>query len=982
MIAFRRAAGPLLVLVVAMPSPAQEAPATPEQAAARMKVAEGFHVTQFAAEPHLAKPIAMTTDDRGRLWVIESRCYPHWRTNGSAGNDRILIFEDRAGSGHFDSCKVFWDRGTNLSGLAVGFGGVWLCATPHLLFIPVRPGEDKPAGPPVVVLDGWDLRAKHNVFNTLVWGPDGWLYGCNGILSNSHIGRPGTPEAQRVFMNCGVWRYHPVLKRVEAFAWGTTNPWGLDFDDRGEMFITNCVIKHLFHVIPGAHYQRMFGQDVNPYCYGLIEGCADHLHWAGGDWTSSRGGQGAHSESGGGHAHAGCMVYLGDNWPDSYRNHLFTCNIHGNRVNQDILQRHGSGYVARHATDFLLANDPWFRGLTILYGPDGGVYCSDWCDTGECHNYDQVHSNTGRIYKITYGNTATVAVDLIRQSDEDLVRLQLHKNDWWVQHARRVLQERAHAGKLSATVRPALLRMLTDQADETRKLRALWALHGIGGLDEKTQIALLDAPQETLRGWAVRLLAENGSMSEEAAKRLAELARTEPAASVRLALASALQRLPTALRWAIAEALAGRAADAADPNLPLMIWYGVESLVPADPDRAARFLMGACIPLVRQYIARRLAAAGEGLQPLVRLLESATDGALQRDVLRGMYEALQGRRFAAPAGWKAVAHMLSGGRDAEVREKALLLSVLFGDAEAIAALRKTAADPQADAAARRQALQALVETRASDLLLLLRSLLADRVMRGPTLRALSAERDPAIPALILDRYAALTDAEKADAIATLASRPESARALLDAMGKGLVARRDLSPFTARQLLAFKDPGLAEQLARVWGSIRPPAREKAALLTRYLSLVPPTALEKADRGRGRQLFAKTCATCHKLFGEGTAIGPDLTGSQRTHPEYVLSKVLDPSAVVGRDYQVTIINTVDGRTLTGLVKQETDKTLTLQTQNEVVPLAKTDIEERRRSEASMMPDGLLAPLSDIEVRDLIAYLAGAGQVRLPR
>jgi putative membrane-bound dehydrogenase-like protein len=599
--------GPLLLLAAAAPAPGQDAPVPPGRAAARMTLPDGFRATLFAGEPDVVKPIAMTTDDRGRLWVVESHSYPHWRTDGGPGRDRVLIFEDRKGGGQFDSCKVFWDRGTNLSGIAVGFGGVWLCATPDLLFVPVRPGEDRPAGPPEVVLDGWDLKARHNVFNSLTWGPDGWLYGCNGILSNSRIGRPGTPDARRVPINCGVWRYHPTRRAVEAFAWGTTNPWGLDFDDYGEMFITNCVIKHLFHVVPGAHFRRMYGEDLDPHTYGLMESCADHIHWAGGDWTTSRGGKGAHGDAGGGHAHAGAMVYLGDNWPAAYRNRVFLCNIHGSRVNQDVLERRGSGYVARHGKDFLLANDPWFRGLSLLYGPDGGVFVSDWNDTGECHNYDKVHSTSGRIYKVTYGKPAPVAVDLARLDDEHLVRLQSHRNDWWVGHARRLLQERAHAGKLNGKVRPLLLDMLNGRAEVTRKLRALWALHAVGGLDEKCLLGLLDGPEEAVRGWAVRLLLEDRRASEAVASKLAEMARKERSASVRLALASGLQRLPLGQRWPVAEGLAGRAEDAADANLPLMIWYGIEPLVPADPERAAALLARARIPLVRQYIARRIA---------------------------------------------------------------------------------------------------------------------------------------------------------------------------------------------------------------------------------------------------------------------------------------------------------------------------------------------------------------------------------------
>src|SRR5262249_2628201 len=168
-------------------------------------------------------------------------------------------------------------------------------------------GTARRDGPPEVLLDGWSLDAKHNVENGLAWGPDGWLYGLNGILATSRIGRPGAPDSERVPFNCGVWRYHPLRRVFEPVAWGTTNPWGLDFDDHGEMFMTNCVISHLWHVIPGAHYKRMFGEDFNPHLYELMESCADHLHWAGGAWQESRGGGGKHGEAGGGHAHVGAM---------------------------------------------------------------------------------------------------------------------------------------------------------------------------------------------------------------------------------------------------------------------------------------------------------------------------------------------------------------------------------------------------------------------------------------------------------------------------------------------------------------------------------------------------------------------------------------------------------------------------------------------------------------------------------------------------
>lgn len=584
-----------------------DGPIPPLEAPRHMTVPPGFFVSLFAGEPDIVQPIAFAIDDRGRMWVAENFSYPNWIRDGKPGRDRIVILDDPQNTGHFTRKTVFADNLTNVSGLEVGFGGVWVCSTPNLLYIPLDAKTDKPAGPAQVLLDGWSLEAKHNVFNRLTWGPDGWLYGCNGILATSLVGKPGTPDAQRVPLNCGVWRYHPTRHVFEVFAWGTTNPWGLDFDDDGQMFITNCVIKHLWHVIQGAHYQRMYGADLNPNVYNLMESCADHIHWAGGDWTTSRSGS-DNSKAGGGHAHAGCMVYLGDNWPGEYRNGVFMCNIHGNRVNHDLLEHKGSGYVAHHGHDFLFANDPWFRGLNLAYGPDGGVYVSDWCDTGECHNYDRIDQTNGRIYKVTWGRTNHVNQDLSKLSDEQLVRLQLHRNDWFVRHARRLLQERQSAGTLGRGVPDQLRAILNGNPDVTRKLRALWALHDVGALGESELLAgPLNSPEPYVRGWAIQFALENAQPSDALLAKLAEMAAGDPSPVVRLYLASGLQRIEPQKRWAIAAALCSHGQDASDQNLPLMIWYGIEPLAAFDPARAAGLIATCKIPIVRELIARRIA---------------------------------------------------------------------------------------------------------------------------------------------------------------------------------------------------------------------------------------------------------------------------------------------------------------------------------------------------------------------------------------
>src|SRR5262245_48679699 len=223
----------------------------PKEAAAAMTAPAGFRVHLFAGEPDVKQPIAMALDDRGRLWVAEAYTYPRRAAEGK-GTDRILIFEDTDGDGAFDKRTVFADKLNLVSGLEVGFGGVWVGAAPYLLFIPDRDGDDKPDGPPEVLLDGWAYEDTHETLNTFIWGPDGWLYGCHGVFTHSKVGKPGTPKDERTKINAGIWRYHPTKHEFEVFAYGTSNPWGVDFNEHGHAFLTCCVIPHLFHVVQGG----------------------------------------------------------------------------------------------------------------------------------------------------------------------------------------------------------------------------------------------------------------------------------------------------------------------------------------------------------------------------------------------------------------------------------------------------------------------------------------------------------------------------------------------------------------------------------------------------------------------------------------------------------------------------------------------------------------------------------------------------------
>lgn len=950
---------------------------TPEEAPAKMILPEGFRAVLFAGEPDVQQPIAMTIDDRGRLWVAESYSYPLKRSPAE-GKDRILIFEDTNGDGRFDVRKVFQEKLDLVSGLEVGFGGVWVGQAPELLFIPDRDGDDIPDSAPEILLDGWGFHDTHETLNSFLWGPDGWLYGCHGVFTHSRIGKPGTPDEQRIPLNAGIWRYHPTRHEFEVFAHGTSNPWGVDFNDYGQSFLTCCVIPHLFHVIQGARYHRQAGQHFNPYTYADIPTIAEHRHWVGNQWHNPD--RAASSGAGGGHAHAGAMIYLADDWPEAYRNQLLMNNIHGSRLNMDLLSANGSGYVGKAAPDFLFANDKWSQMLYLRYGPDGQVYVIDWYDKNECHHReDQGHDRTnGRIFKIIYGNPQPVQVDLQKLSDAELVDLQLHRNDWYVRQSRRILQERG----LNNLTRQKLLRMIFTHEDPTRRLRGIWTLHVMQGLDPNLQLQLLADDNPYVRGWVIQLATERGPLAPELLARFEELAKSDPSPVVRLYLASAVQRIPLESRWNIVAALAAHAEDVNDHNLPLMNWYALEPLVAVDRDRAVAIAESSPFSQLLPFTLRRIGADGsqESVNDLVDRLDRVESPDRAAIYLTSIQQALQGKReFPLPNHWNSIAEKYSKGMNPDLALQTRILSLTFGDLSVISGLREWVQDEKQTLPLRRSALQTLLQFRTEGIAGLLQQILADSALRGDALRGLATVEDARSPTIILGWYSKLTPDERRDALNTLASRAPFARELIAAVESDKLPRTDLSADLIRQMSNLKDPEIDRKLGEVWGIVRQSSVDKQKLIARYQKILRERDFDNPpDIHLGRALFQKTCAQCHTLFGEGGNVGPELTGSNRANADYLLSNVLDPSAVMAREYQPLIIALKDGRVLTGLLKERTATSLKLQSANELVLVPLDDIDLEKPSDQSMMPDNLWQNLSSHDVQSLAAYLAEAGQV----
>ncbi len=937
---------------------------TGEEAVKKMSVPDGLEVKLFAGEPDITQPMAFCWDDRGRLWVAENRDYESRGAGFSnSGDSRIVILEDTDGDGKMDTRKVFLEGIPFPAAIAVGFDGLWLGAPPNLLFVPDRDRDDRADANIEVRLTGWGIQDRHETLNSLMWGPDGWLYGCQGFATRSDVGKPadggriykaGDPFPQKLavidpqYIDGGVWRYHPTKDRFEIVAHGFSNPWGLDFDDHGEMFITACVIPHLWHVIPGGIYHRQGGQHINPHVYADIRTIADHRHRS---------------------AHGGARIYLADEFPAAYRNRILMANIHEHALLADVLEPSGSGFIGRHGEDVLLANDPQWVGFSVEIGPDGAVYILDWHDADICGKVVD-NKDTGRIFRLApKGAVSPTGLNLAALSDVELVDLQRHRNDWYVRRARTLLQQRAAENRLDSAVAPRLWTMFESEAAVPTKLRALWALHVTGNLPPDRLQPLLNHAAPPIRAWAIRLLCEDGSPGSDVLARFAALAGEDGSPVVRLSLAAALQRLPAGERWAIANALMRRAEDANDHNLPKMIWYAVEPLVAAQPARALALAQEGALPLVNRFIVRRAAAEKE-FTPIAAALASAPN-AVRADMLAGFRDGLAalGRSgVSAPGQWETVSSAL--GANATTAEQDLLAEIgrLFGDAKAAAAALAQLQDGGTPADQRRQLLRGLSIDGYAPALPVALGFLDDPLFRRDALRALVSYNDPSIAAEVLSRYTQWPAADQAEAVLALMARRTTAEPLFAALRSGAVPRRDVSAFAARQLQRVLGPSFVDW----WGPVTQPDADKQAEMARLKSVLTSEVLAAADLRKGQALFERTCAACHKLYDRGASIGPDLTGSNRTQIDYLLAEIINPSEVIQDAYRLVTVTTRDGRTLAGNVASENERQLTLRLIGEETRIEKSDILSRETSPASMMPEGLLQSLSPEEVRDLIAYL----------
>lgn len=977
---------------------------TPEQAIAKMTVPEGFHVDLVAAEPQLVNPTAMTFDDRGRIWVCESIEYP--RRSPGEGKDRIRILEDVDRDGRVDKSTVFMD-GLNIPcGIAIGHGpdpgsvGVWISNAPDILYAVDTDGDDK-ADEVKTVVTGWGRTDTHELPNSLTWGPDGWLYGLNGVFNHSHVryakDNPNFDEKHPGWKTtCCLWRIYPRTWEFELYAEGTSNPWGIAFDPEGEAFVSACVIDHLWHIAETGYYHRQ-GGPYPPHTW-KIESIVEHKHQKA--------------------AYCGLEYFDSPAYPEEYRNRLYMGNIHGGCINVDVLERKGSTYFAKPNPDFLTANDAWFMPIDQRVGPDGFLYVLDWYDRYHCYqdaNADPagIDRLNGRIYRVRYGGEKkpVPTFDLTKKTDDELTTMLGEPNVFYRRKAQRILQERNTKANAQR-----LLELVTDESTPDKQQRhALFALmgHDLHAHDMAWEVAgkLYDPEDAFLGAWGIRCLGlhvvrpfafENGwddnfdlMLGGYLVEAIEEKTVAPEVRREALAVLGALAA-KDAPYSAYDEALAKAAVHAGDdPLLGRLVWQNLRPYVAHFPNQADDVV--AVEGFVESPVGRELTPRlVEWLLDRDRLPEGAVGAILDEAMSRGSRSGAAGRTLAVIAGRvqsgelkgnrldvvrKQVAPVLAEvlkGWDHPLAVDAAFLSVSLGGSGA-AHLRRLLVLEENPTAQRLAAMDALIAAEDRHVVGAARVVIGEpernsREMRGAVVSALGRvdhATSPDVAEVLLWAYPKLEPELQPRAIEVLVQRAAWAKQLLAAIGEKKIPATALNLNQVRSLLATEDEELVAAVAKHWGTVRtgrdPKREQKIAEWKTFVREHP------GDPFAGEKVFAKVCGQCHTMYGKGAKVGPDITLNGRNSFDQLLSNVFDPSLVIGRAYQARTVVTTEGRVLNGLLLEENEQRIVLNMQGgkqETIP--RDQIEILKVSEVSLMPEDLEKQLKPEEIADLFAYL----------
>ncbi len=967
-------------------------PTPPNESVKQFQVLDGYEVDLVASEPVISQPLFLSWDSRGRMWVVQYRQYqfpaglkivrydqhlravfdkiPEPPPNGTPGADRITVFEDTNQDGIYDRHKDVITGLNIATSVQVGHGGIWVLNPPYLLFYPDADGDDIPDSDPEVHLSGFGLQDTHSVANSMLWGPDGWLYGANGSTTVGHVSSAVTKGVH--FMGQCIWRYHPDSKVFEIFAEGGGNTFAVEIDSVGRVFAGyNGGGTRGFYHPQGSYSQKGWGKHgplTNPYAFGHFRP------------MKSEGDERRFPQA--------FLIYEGGLFPDGFDGSILAPNAMHNLVWHSRRIPDGSTFRTVDQPNLLQSPDRWFRPVYGGVGPDGAIYLADWYDTRLSHvsPIDDWHKESGRIYRVRPAESSPVYRDgdLSVLGGDDLIEKFADSNKWV---RRRAVLEMGWRGDQTALCR------LVSMVRENGSLEALWALNRLGGLDDRLATEWLRHPNPSIRLWVVRLLGDrraslpigrtNVAPFTHALAELVALAAREVDVQVRSQLAASLRRLDAAVAIPALKELLQHDEDADDPHIPLMIWWAIESHAEDWPQikRLVRDPKFWDSLIVRRHIASRLmqryAAAGspQDLDRCDQLLALAPNDPSRELLFIGLSRAFRGRSI--PLLPVALNDALADYQRS-IGESPLLLGLRQNRSDAVEPAIGAMCDDESELGLRIELATAFGQFRhppAVEALIRLATTAGEPALQRVAIRSLARYDGDTIPSSLIGAFGGSISAEhelRETAYRTLATRKEWAIGLLREFEEWRLQADEMPVDVLQRLRTYTDEEVVRAVNATFGEpVAVSAPEKLAMIKRLSELLADAS---GDPVAGKTHFDQKCGICHQLFGSGKQIGPPLDAYARGDLKFWLPAIVEPSLEVREGYESYAAHTVDGRTITGALAAEDGRSVTLRTADGAqVILDRDDLEDLRAIKTSLMPEDTLKELTDEQIRDLFAYLS---------
>lgn len=967
-------------------------PLSPAEELKKFHLPPGFEAQLVAAEPDIQKPINISFDDRGRLWVAGSVEYP-FPASGRASRDKVMILEDFADNGRARKITTFAD-GLNIPiGILPLDDGALVYSIPNILrfFDPKNSGHSERKE---VLYGTYGYRDTHGMTSHFTWGFDGWIYACHGYANTSTV--KGS-DGSAIKMNSGnTYRIKLDGTHVEQFTHGQVNPFGLAFDPLGNLFSSDCETKPIYQLLRGGWYPS-FGKPDDGL--GFAPAMMTHNH-----------------ES---TAIAGIVYYAADQFPPAYRDTVFVGNVVTNRINHDKLERHGSTYRALRQPDFLKSDDPWFRPVDMKLGPDGAIYVADFYNRIIGHyevalDHPGRDRERGRIWRIVYRGTDGTAnppvphQDMTAESAEELVRQLSDVNLMVRMKATNLLVDRKEA-----IVQTAVRSAMKPGSSAWSRVHGMWVLERRHELDDGLLASLANDSEAAVRVHAQRVMSERKTLPPPLHE-LALAGLKDRDAFVERAAADALGQHPDPAN--VVPLLELRRRVPADDDhllyvtrmairnqflrattwgaLPLSSWSDQDQSVIAD------IALGVATPEASVYLLNHFrrhpndrTQIADRVRHIVRFSEARNPQAVvtlaknnhpedlghQAALLRGISRGLQER--AAPMGdeildWAGnLVPELIGARDAPTVQTGIELAEMLKLRPARSILIKLAGDAQAVEAHRSAALRALLTIDPEGSVARLGRLLVDAsapaALRDQAAGLLGqSNREDARAQLVAALPTVPARMQNSIAVA-LAGTRVGAEKLLEAVAAGKASARLLLERPVEVRLGQSQlPDWKDRVAKLTVGLPPADQQLQSLLTRRRDSFNQA---KADVKLGAVVFEKQCAICHTLGGKGAKIGPQLDGVGIRGLDRLLEDILDPNRNVDQQFRTTTLALKNGQVQTGLLLREEGEVLVLaDTKGQEVRVPRDSVLEKNTTQMSPMPASLVDQIPEADFNNLMAFL----------